>query len=135
LQIIANEFESQSLLKSSFSNKTLDLIDYSYFPNNVLFKDMDSEKYSTRAKRLKTSGIVFTSLSGVFFITSAGLFIRSNNVSNSNSSLLPGFGEALFGAQSMIAGVGSLIIGLPQLIIGIVRIKRLNGKPTIQKVY
>lgn len=135
LQVIANEFESKSLLKSSFSNRTLELKDYSLFPSNKIYKQNDSIKYSIKAKRLKTSGIVFTSLSGAFFITSAGLFIRSSNISNTNSSHLPGFGEALFGAQTMIAGVGSLLIGLPQLIIGMVRIKRLNGKPTIQKVY
>ena len=87
----------------------------------------DSEDNSKRAKRLKITGLVFTSLGGAGILTTTPFVIIYGVSDNYTNHHIGDFAAALVGIMGYTPSTACLITGIPMTVVGFKKSKKQNS--------
>jgi hypothetical protein len=87
----------------------------------------DSDDNSKRAKRLKITGLVFTSLGGAGILTTTPFVIIYGVSDNYTNHHIGDFAAALVGIMGYTPSTACLITGIPMTVVGFKKSKQQNS--------
>lgn len=117
-----NNFAFNFTSNSTFQTEKNYTISVSYFKKE---KD-NAEKEAKKAKRLKISGLVFTSLGGAGILITTPLVIVAAKSDNYTNPVFGGVAGAIIGIMGYTPSVAFLAAGIPMTIVGFKKAKKVQ---------